>query len=143
MALLNTTQQAYYQGNDFGNYQFVSLKDIINQFMLIYVGEDKVISRAKRLDVAFHAQRALAELSFDTFKSIKSQEFDVPPTLVFPLPHDYVNYTKICWTDSSGIEHPLYPIRHTSNPPSFKQDEKRGKRPKRNIHGIAKRNDRQ
>ena len=44
MALVNSTQQAYYDGNDFGNYQFVSLKDIINQFMLIYVGEDKIIN---------------------------------------------------------------------------------------------------
>ena len=38
MALLNQSAQAYYNGNDFGNYQFVSLSDIINQFMLIYVG---------------------------------------------------------------------------------------------------------
>ena len=69
MGLLDgTNQQEYYTGNDFGGYQFVSLEDIINQFMIIYVGEDKLISRARRLDVAFHAQRALAELSFDTFK---------------------------------------------------------------------------
>ena len=81
MALLNTTQQAYYQGNDFGGYQFVSLKDIINQFMLVYVGEDKIIPKAKRLDVAFHAQRALAELSFDTLKSFKAQEITVPASL--------------------------------------------------------------
>ena len=56
MGLLDgTTQQAYYQGNDHGNYQFTSLTDIINQFMAVYVGEDKIISKAKRLDVAFHA----------------------------------------------------------------------------------------
>ena len=102
MALLdNTTQHDYYQGNDFGNYQFISLSDIINQFMLIYVGEDKIVSKAKRLDVAFHAQRALAELSFDTFKSCKSQEITVPATLQMTLPQDYVNYTKVmggfCW----------------------------------------------
>jgi hypothetical protein len=81
MALLNQSAQAYYNGNDFGNYQFVSLSDIINQFMLIYVGEDKIISKAKRLDVSFHAQRALAELSFDTLRSFKSQEIELPPSL--------------------------------------------------------------
>ena len=59
MGLLDdTTQQQYYQGNDFGNYQFTSLDDIINQFMIVYVGEDKIISKIKRTDVAFHAQRA-------------------------------------------------------------------------------------
>jgi len=119
MALLdNTTQQDYYEGNDFGNYQFVSLTDIINQFMLIYVGEDKIVQKAKRLDVAFHAQRALAELSFDTFKSCKAQEITVPATLQMTLPQDYVNYTKISWVDSAGIKHLLYPTSKTSNPSS-------------------------
>ena len=89
MALLrNQTQKAYYQGNDLGNYQFTSLNDIINQFMIVYVGEDKVISKIKRTDVAFHAQRAMQELSFDTFKSCKSQEITVPASLQMILPQD-------------------------------------------------------
>ena len=58
MALLNITEQQYYDQHDYGDYQFVSLTDIINQFILVYVGEDKIIPKAKRLDVAFHAQRA-------------------------------------------------------------------------------------
>ena len=61
MALLTGTEQSYYEGNDYGNYQFVSIRDIISQFMVAYVGEEKIISKAKRTDVAFHAQRALAE----------------------------------------------------------------------------------
>ena len=116
MALLTESQQQYYDGNNFGGYQFVSLEDIINQFMVVYVGEEKIISKAKRLDVAFHAQRALAELSFDTFKSIKSQEIELPPTLIMTLPHDYVNYTKLSWSDSAGIKRPLQPTSDTSNP---------------------------
>ena len=116
MALINQTPQQYYDSGDYGNYQFVSLTDIINQFMLIYVGEDKVIPKVKRLDVAFHAQRALAELSFDTFKSFKSIEFVIPNTLQLPLPQDYVNYTRVMWVDRAGIKHPLYPTRNTQNP---------------------------
>ena len=124
MGLLDaTTHQQYYQGNDFGNYQFTSLEDIINQFMVVYVGDQKIISKASRIDVAFHAQRALAELSFDTFKSIKAQEIVVPTTLQMILPHDYVNYTKLSWSDSAGIKHPLYPTNSTSNPFSILQDD--------------------
>ena len=127
MGLLDgTTQQAYYQGNDHGNYQFVSLTDIINQFIMVYVGEDKIIPKAKRLDVAFHAQRALAELSFDTFKSVKAQEITLPPSLQMTLPHDYVNYTKVSWVDSAGIKHLLYPTSKTSNPSSIVQDASNG-----------------
>jgi hypothetical protein len=124
MGLLDgTTQQAYYQGNDFGNYQFTSLEDVINQFIAVYVGENKIINKISRASVAFHAQRALAELSFDTFKSIKAQEIVLPPSNTMILPQDYVNYTRVMWSDSSGIKHPIYPTRDTQNPFQIKQDD--------------------
>jgi len=74
MGLINQTQQAYYEGNDFGGYQFISLKDIVNNFMLSYVGEEKIIPKIKRNNISFYAQRALQELSYDTFRIEKSQE---------------------------------------------------------------------
>ena len=124
MGLLdNETQQDYYNGDVFGGYQFTSLNDIINQFIVAYVGEDKLISKVKRTEVAFHAQRAMQELSFDTFKSCKSQEITLPPSLTMKLPQDYVNYTKVCWIDDSGIERPLYPTGKTSNPQKILQND--------------------
>ena len=117
MGLLdNTVQRNYYQTGEKGSYQFTSLEDIINQFLVVYVGEEKIINKVSRTDVAFHAQRAMQELSFDTFKSIKSQEIVLPPSNTMILPHDYVNYTKLSWTDSAGIKHILYPTSKTSNP---------------------------
>ena len=58
MALLDNQSSSQYYNNSslYGEYQFVSLTDIINQFMFVYVGEDKIISKASRTDVAFHAQ---------------------------------------------------------------------------------------
>ena len=123
MGLLdNTTQANYYSSNDFGNYQFTSLHDIINQFMVVYVGEDKMIPRARITDVQFHAMRSLQELSFDTLKSCKSIEFTVPAALNYTLPIDYVNYTKVSSVDSAGIKHILYPVSKTSNPKTFQED---------------------
>ena len=122
MGLLDTTQRAYYDGNNLGNYQFTSLHDVVNQFMIAYVGEDKIISKIKRVDVAFHAQRALQELSFDTFKSCKSQEIEITPNLTMPLPHDYVNYTKVSWIDGAGIKHLMYPTSKTSDPKPILQN---------------------
>ena len=123
MALLNQSAIDYYNDGPFGGYQFTSLEDIINHFMVVYVGEDKLISKIKRVDVAFHAQRALQELSFDTFKSCKSEEIIVPPSLQMVLPQDYVNYTKVSWVDSAGIKHPLYHTSDTSNPTSHHQND--------------------
>ncbi len=63
--------QEILQTEEYGNYQYVSLEDVINNFIISYVGEDKIISKIRRTDVAFHAQRGLAELSYDTLKSFK------------------------------------------------------------------------
>jgi len=104
-----------------GNYQFIGLNDIINNFIVSYVGEDKVIPKVKRADVSFHAQRGLQELSYDTFKCTKSQEIEIPPSLTMKLPHDYVNYVKLAWSDDAGIQHIIYPTGKTSNPTAILQ----------------------
>ena len=122
MALIKESAHNYYKGNNLGDYQFVSLENIISNFMISYVGEDKIIPKVKRTDVLFHAKRALQELSYDTFKSIKSQEITLPSSLVMPLPQDYVNYVKLTWSDASGIERIIYPTSKTSNPNSISQD---------------------
>ena len=109
--------------SNFGNYQHISVHDIINNFIVSYVGKDKIINRVDRTDIAFHAQRALQEFSYDTLKCIKSQEISLPASLTMILPHDYVNYVELCWIDSSGIKHKIYPTNKTSNPQSIKQDE--------------------
>ena len=122
--IIQKSQNYYYNNEEeYGSYQFTSLDDIISSFMAVYVGEDKIIPRASVTDVQFHAMRALRELSFDTFKSVKAQEIVLPPTLQMILPHDYVNYTQISWSDSKGVKHPLYPTTHTSNPFSILQEE--------------------
>jgi len=123
MGLLTKTQQQYYSGDDFGGYQFISLTDVIANFMATYIGAGKILSGVSRTDVSFHAHRALQELSFDTFKSCKAQEIEVAPSLTMPLPQDYVNYTKLVWSDSAGIEHVIYPTSKTSNPAPVLQND--------------------
>jgi hypothetical protein len=122
MGLFTGTQEDYYTGSDFGGYQFISIDDLITNFIIAYVGEDKIISKIKRTDVAFHAHRALQELSYDTLRSYKSQEIEIPPSLTMVLPHDYVNYVKLTWMDDAGIERVIYPASKTSNPAAVIQD---------------------
>ena len=132
MGLINKTDEQYYLGPDgvwdswdenYGSYQFTSIKDIINNFIISYTGEDKIISKVKRSDVAFHAQRGIQEFSFDILPSIKSQEIEIGARLNFVLPKDYVNYVKFTLTDENGIERVIYPTSKTSNPSGIVQDE--------------------
>ena len=131
MGLIDKTQEEYYLGpdgvwnshdEDYGGYQFVPINDIINTFMVAYVGEDKNISKVKRTDVQFHAMRAIQEFSFDLLPQDKSVEIEVAPALYAVLPQDYVNFTKLSWTDPQGIERPIYRTNITSNPTGIVQD---------------------
>ena len=125
MGLLTQNQAEYYDSansGNYGNYQFVSLRDIVTGFMIQYVGESKILTKANRNDVQYHAMRAIQEFSYDTFRSIKAQEITVPNTLKMILPQDYVNYTKLTRVGTDGIERNLYPTSKTSNPTSIKQD---------------------
>ncbi len=116
MGLITETNAEYYAGNNYGSYIYISLDDIINNFIVAYVGAGKLIPSAKRTDIMFHAKRGMQEFSYDTLKVIKSQELTIPPSLSIIIPQDYVNYVKCSWVDDAGAKHIIYPTRVTSNP---------------------------
>ena len=102
-------------GSD-GEYRHLSLQDIIDTFKATYVGAGKVCKNVSEQDVVFHATRALQELSYDTMRSTKDLEVEIPPSLTINIPNDYVNYVKLSWSDPNGIERIIYPTSKTSNP---------------------------
>ena len=106
-----TTEQNY------GSYGYVTLKDVVNNFIVGYVGKDKLISDAKRTDIIFHAKRGLQEFSYDTLKSIKSQELNIPPSLSVILPQDYVNYVRVSRIDALGVKRIIYPSNNLTISP--------------------------
>jgi len=103
--------------DNYGGYQYVKLNDIIDNYMVGYVGDGKIIQTAKKSDVLFFAKRSLQEFSYDTLKSIKSQELTIPESLSLVMPQDYVNYVHLSWIDINGVKRPLYPNNNiTINP---------------------------
>ena len=117
MGILTTEEQAYYaDSGSHGNYRFISLTEIIDSFNATYIGEGKICENVTLNDVTFHAIRGLQELSYDTLRSAKDWEVEVPSSLVLVMPIDYVNYIKLAWSDSNGIERIIYPTNRTSNP---------------------------
>lgn len=123
MGLLDgTTQESYYNGSDYGNYQFISLADLVTNFTIGYVGEGKIIPKVKQTDVLFHAKRCIQEFSFDTLPSTKAIEIEPGAALTFKLPQDYVNYVKLSYVDEAGFENIIYPTRDSSNPDAYLQD---------------------
>ena len=105
---------------NYDDYSYIKLNDVINNFQVAYVGAGKNIPSVKRTDLIFHAKRAMQEFSYDTLNSIKSQELNIPPSLSVVIPQDYVNYVKMSWVDSMGVKRPIYPANNlTINPGSM------------------------
>jgi len=102
---------------NYGSYAYTSLNDVINGFIATYVGEHKLIGDVKRTDVIFHAKRGLQEFSYDTLKSVKSQEITIPPSLGVTIPQDYVNYVSLAYIDQLGVRHPIYPANNLTSSP--------------------------
>lgn len=83
------------QDANWGSYQYVSLNDIVNNFLLMYSGNHSLINNEERYKIIFHAKRAIQELNYDAFKEIKVLELSVADSLRYVLPSDYVNWVRI------------------------------------------------
>jgi len=113
--------------SNYGGYQYTSLNDIINNFMVAYVGAGKLIPSVKRTDIIFHAKRGMQEFSYDTLKSIKSQELTMSPSLTAVIPQDYVNYVRLSWIDNLGVKRIIYPNNNlTINPAQALEQDNKG-----------------
>ena len=112
--------------DNYGSYSYITLHDAVDNFMVGYVGDGKLIQTAKKSDVLFFAKRGLQEFSYDTLKSVKSAELTIPASLTLALPQDYVNYVRASWIDQLGVKHIIYPTNNLTISPYYTQiqDEK-------------------
>ena len=104
--------------DNYGSYSYIKIGDIVNNFLVAYIGAGKLVLDAKRTDVIFHAKRALQEFSYDTLRSKKSQELTVPKNLSVVLPQDYVNYVNIYSVDQTGRQHIIMPTNNLHQSPT-------------------------
>ena len=122
------TQYQYYENGgvdptdaNWGSYQYVSLEDIVNNFMLMYAGNHSLVNNEERFKILFHAKRAIQELNYDAFKEIKILELEVSDTLRFVLPSDYVNWVRVSQY-RDGLMFPLSENIQTNWSQAYLQD---------------------
>ena len=102
---------------NWGSYAYTKLDEVIENFLVAYVGAGKLIQNVKRTDVIFHAKRGLQEFSYDTLKSVNKLEVSIPHNLSIAIPQDYVNYVNLYWIDQSGVKRVIMPADMlTTNP---------------------------
>ena len=122
------TQFEYYQNNgnsptnqNWGSYQYVSLQDIVNNFMLMYAGNHELVNNINRYQVLFHAKRGIQELNYDAMKEIKILQIDIDANYRYILPSDFVNWVRIS-VYRDGILYPLSENIQTNWASAYLQD---------------------
>jgi len=107
------TDYLYYENNgntpldkNWGSYQYVSLEDIVSNFMLMYQGNNEILNNIERYQVIFHAKRGIQELNYDAMKEVKILQLTLDGQIRFVLPPDYVNYVRISLYEA-GVLYPL------------------------------------
>ena len=75
---------------------FISVNDIVNNFIISYTGPGKIIPDSKRTEIIFHARRCLQEFAYETLKSQFTEETNgVITANTYPLPSDFVAVIKV------------------------------------------------
>lgn len=96
----------YADQSQHGNYQYVTLNSIINDYMMSRDSDD-FTSTVPRYKVLYQAKRGLRELYYDVLREIRAIEIELSPTLGIVLPPDFVNYVRISWVGEDGTLHPM------------------------------------
>ena len=109
------------EDNNWGSYQYITLSDIVNNFMLMYVGNDKLVNNVERYNVLFHAKRGIQELNYDALKETKIVELTVNDSASIVLPPDFVNWVRISLS-KDGVLYPLNENNKTNFAKSYLQD---------------------
>ena len=90
------TQETYYSDSaNWGSYQYTSLSEIVNNFMLINSDNDTITGKVNRHKVLFYAKNAVKKYNFDAAREVRVFEYEVQDDLKMIMPHDFINYVRM------------------------------------------------
>jgi len=117
-----TSEQYYNSPEDFGNYQHITLQEIVNNYMMSRDGDDYT-AMVPRFKVLYQARRGFREFYSDVVKEVRAIELELSPSLMVTLPPDFVNYVRISWVGEDNQLHPMAEDRRMSIAQEYLQDD--------------------
>jgi hypothetical protein len=120
-----TSQEYYDSPDEWGNYQYVALKEIINNFIMSRDPDD-YMATTPRFKVLYQAMRGLREFYFDILREVRAIELELSTNLTVTLPPDFINYVRISWVDENGDLHAMAEDRSMSIAAGYLQDNEYG-----------------
>lgn len=112
----------YYQdSSQHGNYQYITLEEIINNYLMSRDADD-YSATVPRFKILYQAMRGLREFYYDVLNEVRAIEIELSPALSITLPPDYVNYVRVSWVDEQGQLHPMSVDNRMSIAQEYLQD---------------------
>jgi hypothetical protein len=120
----STNPQVYYENDEnHGNYQYVSLEQLVNTFIQTRVGNGKILRNTPRKEIVLQMKLGIRQFNTNTLNRIKRVELNLDDAYYLILPPDFVDYTRISWLNKeTGNFHPMSENRKWELSVSYLQD---------------------
>lgn len=115
----------YYENEaNHGEYKYVSLLELVDNFMDNQIGDDTLIGQIPRRKVIYQLKQGIREFNFSNLREVKGAELELNDTLTAIYPPSYVNWVSVNWVHP--VSGKLLPM--SINPdlnvfPAFLQDQ--------------------
>lgn len=115
------TEQTYFDSGDHGGSMYVTLEQIVNDYMAGRDPDDYDANTPRHV-ILGRAKRAVRELHMDVMREIRGEELQIGENLQATLPYDYLDYVRISWVDEYGNVFPISENKSLSIANQYLQD---------------------
>lgn len=92
--------QIYYEDEaNHGSYVYVTLEEMVNNFIANYTGDGSILGKAKRSKIIYQFKQGIKKFTMNALKEVKAVELELGDTLDIILPPDYVSYVRISYVN--------------------------------------------
>lgn len=98
--MASKNQQEYYEDeSNHGSYVYVTLEEMVINFISNYTGDRTILGIPKRSNIIYQFKQGIKKFSINALREVKAVELELGDTLDIILPTDYVNYARISYVN--------------------------------------------
>ena len=110
--MAQTAREYHENSSNHGGYQYVTLKEIIDELLFETTDPDGYLSNVPRSRLFVKAKKGIHSLSKEVKDNVLAAEITVGPKLFLVLPQDFVDWVRVSVV---GKDRRLYPMRENRN----------------------------
>lgn len=111
---MSTAEEYHNDASQHGNYQYVSLSELIDGLLVEANDDDSYLKNTKRSTLLYHAKQGIKKMNRTVANEILAVEITVGSSLSLTLPQDFVDYIRVSVVSDDYRLLPLK-INHNAN----------------------------